>query len=101
MSLPSAVQLHYRCAFDLKPTAGASPSWTDIVKSIRAWIAEKLTTNEAYGSRWFYAGGEWKPPGQPRVMIKTGRVVGTGTDEVPEFWSIRYEHPCGEIPFRQ
>ena|GEM_PF-1153725 len=101
MSLPSAIQLHYHCAFDLKPAAGANPSWTDLVKSIRAWIGEKLTTNDAYGSRWFFAGGEWKPPGQPRVVIKTGLVVGTGTEDVPQYWSIRYEHPCGDVPFRQ
>lgn len=101
MAVHLGTQLHYRCVFDVAAPTAATAIWTDLAKSIRAWIAGKEVTNEAFFSRWFFAGGEWKPPGQPRVFVKTERFVGDGAETAPQFWSIRYEHPCSDVPFRQ
>jgi hypothetical protein len=93
--------LHYRCVFDLRPNDGSNEPWTEIVRTIRQWISGRETTNEAFGGRWMYVGGQWKPPGEPRVLVETSSVVGTGSENSPQFWSIRYEKPCGQVSFRQ
>ena len=80
MAVQLGMQLHYRCVFDVTAPGEAATIWSDLAKSIRAWIAGKEATNDAFFSRWFFTGGEWKPPGQPRVFVKTERFVGDGAE---------------------
>jgi len=96
-----AAQMHFACEFDLAPAPGKATAWSDVVKGIRAWIVQKTGAYEALGLPWFYSGGKWKPQSASRVLVATERVVGKGTGSAPQYWALRYEHPCEEIPFRQ
>jgi hypothetical protein len=95
-------QLHYRCAFELIPKNSESPSdWNDIVKIIRKWVSKRCGDQDEFGKRSFYTGLYWKDQKQSRLCVQTSRCIGHGTASVPEFWSVRYEHPCDNIPLRQ
>jgi hypothetical protein len=65
---------------------------------VRKWIAGKTEPNEAFWSRWYFAGGTWRPSTGGREVVSTVRRIGTGTEEAPELWSLRFEHPCQEHP---
>ncbi|MBZ5523524.1 MAG: hypothetical protein LAP21_14920 [Acidobacteriia bacterium] len=57
-------------------------------------------TNQALHGGWFFGQGEWKPPKNPLVLVKVARVIGSGTEDSPQFWALRYEHPDREFKFR-
>lgn len=96
--------LHYRCAFELAPAAVGGLDWGDLVRTVRTWIAKRTPKgplNQDFRGKWFYAGGEWRLHGAPRWYVKTARHGGTGTEEPPRYWSLRWEHPCSDVALRQ
>ncbi len=95
MSQIQSQQVHFRSAFTL--VSSSQKQWGDLPRIVRKWISNRPELNDAFWSAWFFAGGEWKPPGG-REFVKTAAFVGTGTDESPQFWSVRFEHPCVEFP---
>jgi hypothetical protein len=96
------MQLHYRCVFDLAP-AIEEAEWGDIVRTIRRWIADgqNLGQDQLFHRQWLFTGGEWQMPGAPRIRVSSNRFVGTGSEQAPQFWSLRYEHPCRDLGMRQ
>lgn len=101
MPLPVAAQVHYRCSFDLTANRDTAHSWTDLAKQVRQWIGKRVPVNDAFGAAWFFAGGEWKPAKAPRVFVKTASVTGRGDHMTPEYWAVRFEHPCTDELARQ
>lgn len=97
------IQLHYRCVFDLRPKHDPPSAWNNLVYVIRKWISDKEADNldEHFGKKWMYVGGFWRSGASTRIHIATKRIIGDGTEEAPKYWSLRYEHPCSESPFRQ
>ena len=91
--------LHYRCAFDLRSsTTGAA--WSDVPGLIRRWIGSKETDLDLKG-RWYFSGGRAEGSDRGRTAVYTDREIGNGTEENPQFWAVRYDHPCSQIAFRQ
>ena len=101
MQAPVAAQFHFGCVFTLCGTDGASPSWNDLTRAVQVWIGAKHGNTRDLAHPRFYLGGEWRPLGRERVVVTTERALGSGREEVPEFWAVRYEHPCDEVYFRQ
>jgi regulator of replication initiation timing len=93
-------QLHYRCSFELARREGAQAAWDDIVKTIRDWVSIRCGKQEELGRKWFFVGGEWRSPSMPRFRVQTTSSTGSGTDQRPQYWSLRYEHPCDDVSFR-
>lgn len=93
-------QLHFRCSFDLVAQPGLSVDWDDLVKTVRQWLTQRCGYQESLGGRWFYAGGDWKPAALPGFYVRTDSCPGTGTEQRPQHWAIRYRHPCADVPFR-
>ncbi len=96
-----AQQHHFRCVFELQGKRDEFEVWSEVVRVIRLWISRKVETDHDLGGAWFFTGGEWRPPSTTRALVETRRCVAGGTETVPEFWGLRYEHPCTEIPYRQ
>ena len=97
-------QLHYRCAFELASARTSERPWGDLVRTIRNWIGERVPPTLAgtdVQGRWFYTGGEWRAPRKSRWQIKTARQIASGSEESPQYWSLRWEHPCSEVASRQ
>lgn len=107
---PPYARLHYRSAFSLavRPDEGADEKgllWTMTVKTVRRWLAGGLTrngyeVNDAFGSAWFYRGGEWAPPAGRGTRVQTVARTGSGTEAAPQQWAVRFVHPCGEVAHR-
>lgn len=101
-------QIHYRCAFEIHavPSTGAGPaqSWNDLVGTVRRWISSnrnnKRANTDALLEDWFYTGGQWSTS-HNRILVMTRQEIGSGSRETPQFWAVRYEHPCSETTFRQ
>jgi len=101
MLVPAGAHYHFGCLFDLKAEKHAPTDWADLLKQIRAWISRKYPDNQALGGRWFFTGGEWRLLVTPRVWVKTEVAQGAGVEGVPQYWALRYEHPCDDVASRQ
>jgi hypothetical protein len=99
--IPTSAQLHHRCQFDIVPSGNPSAAWAEIVKTVRSWLVYKLGTEEQLLGAWFFKGGVWNGSKSARVTVATDCEKGEGTSERPQYWSLRHEHPCGEVPVRQ
>src|SRR6266850_1782625 len=100
MLVPAGAQYHFGCLFDAVTVAPNSAGWPDLVRSVRAWIARRYS-DPALSGRWVFTGGEWRLPGVLRVLVKTQMAVGSGSQDTPQYWAIRYEHPCEDVAARQ
>ncbi|MFZ0634378.1 MAG: hypothetical protein WA755_05470 [Candidatus Acidiferrales bacterium] len=104
MALIHEHELHYRCSFDLTSPNGIERTWANLVRLVRSWISGRILseqTSAALGGRWFCVGGEWRPPKQSKILVKTERCIGQGKDLAPQSWAIRFEHPDSQIGARQ
>lgn len=99
--IPTSAQLHHRCQFDITPSGNPTAGWAEIVKTVRSWLVYKLGTEEQLLGAWFFAGGIWNGSKSVRVTVATDCEKGDGSSGQPQFWSLRHEHPCGEVPVRQ
>lgn len=96
--------LHYRASFRLELREDAIIAWNDLLRSVRAWVGARVPAtrgDKTFGSRWLFVGGEWGSNKAPRVHVRVDRFNGSGQDELPEFWSCRFEHPCSQVSARQ
>lgn len=97
-------ELHYRCNFDLTSPKAVEQTWGELARLVRSWISARFTSDQAFtalGGKWFFVGGEWRPPKQSRAIVRTERCTGQGNDLAPQWWAIRLEHPDSEIGVRQ
>ena len=97
-------ELHYRCSFELTSLKPSEKMWSELVRLVRSWISGRFSSeqdNLALGAKWFFVGGEWRPPKQSRVFVKTEKCIGIGSDLVPQSWAIRFEHPDSQVNARQ
>ena len=98
---PTSAQLHHRCQFDIAPSGNPTTAWAEIVKTVRSWLVYKLGTDEQLLGAWFFTGGIWNGSKSARVTVATDSERGNGSLGLPQFWSLRHEHPCREVPVRQ
>lgn len=98
---PTSAQLHHRCQFDIAPSGNPTTAWAEIVKTVRSWLVYKLGTDEQLLGAWFFTGGIWNGSKSARVTVATDSERGNGSPGLPQFWSLRHEHPCREVPVRQ
>ncbi len=101
MAISSPVQVHYRSTFSLTNKQEDGDSWGRIAKMIRSWISPRVASKEGLGGRWYFEGGEWRCPADTRQLLRTRMVLGSGTRQSPQFWAIRFEHPCEDVPARR
>lgn len=104
MAVPFEHDLHYRCNFELHFEKPNPRAWGSVVRTIRKWILSHFPEeqpNPALRGRWFYIGGEWKGRKQPRIFLKTSQCIGSGSQDVPQWWAVRFEHPDSEVGARQ
>jgi FtsZ-binding cell division protein ZapB len=95
-----AASLHYKSTFKLVAYPESDYGWTDIVKQIRWWISSR-NPDERFGKRWFFTGTELKFDSNPGLFVKTLQALGDGDENRPQFWTVRYERPDANIPFRR
>lgn len=85
--------VHYRSSFLLQPNSPQG-SWSELIKDIRYWVSESrnapLIDRRHLCRSWFYTGGNTQGG---KARVETIREVGDGTTELPQFWSLRFEHP--------
>lgn len=90
----------YRCGFDLKPNTPTA-KWDDAVREVRRWISKRLSSSgqqdDALGKRWFFTGGDWKNKTTHVHIRACYEEAGAAT---PNYWALRFEHPCNEISHR-
>lgn len=98
---PAAAFLHQRCHFDVLPHSHSTSAWPEVIKTIRQWVVYAVQTEEKLLGAWFFKGGEWLGAKSPRVSLKIVAEQGAGSVDCPQFWSLRYEHPCREVTARQ
>jgi hypothetical protein len=98
---PAAAFLHQRCHFDVLPHSHPTSSWPEIIKTIRQWVVYAVQTEEKLLGAWFFKGGDWFGAKSPRVSLRVVTEQGDGAIECPQFWTLRYEHPCREVTARQ
>lgn len=102
MTLHLNLNTHYRCSFRLKLREEGDADWSDVVRTIRSWIARtpgyrRPAMNDAFNGSWIYRSGEWSPAGKPHRIETAATELADGEDtSVPEAWALRYEHPCNE-----
>ncbi len=101
MLVPAGAHYHFGCLFELKACALDGGGRADLIRQIRSWIWRKYPDGKPLGSRWFFSGGEWRMPGVPRVWVRTQAACGTDSQEIPQDWALRYEHPCERVTARQ
>lgn len=93
-------QLHFRCTFDLDANE-SDDQWGRIVKRIRQWIIDRrIPQSESLPPRQFYTGIDWDSLDKKRLSVRTEQIIGAGTTTSPEFWALRLEHPCDQLPHR-
>jgi hypothetical protein len=97
----AAASLHQRCHFDVLPHSHPTSAWPEVIKTIRQWVVYAVQTEEKLLGAWFFRGGEWFGAKSPRVSLKIVTEQGDGSVDRPQFWSLRYEHPCREVTARQ
>lgn len=88
------LNLHYRCAFDLRSRRDPV-AWPDAVKLVRRWIDQKEHLEDLHKS-WFFTGGRWRGRGRGSAEVTTEFFEGTGHQDAPDHWAARYQHPCAE-----
>ncbi len=98
---PAAAFLHHRCHFDVLRDSHPTSAWPEVIKTIRQWVVYAVQTEEKLLGAWFFRGGEWFGAKSPRVSLKVVTEKGDGTAQCPQFWTLRYEHPCREVTARQ
>ncbi|MBL8881013.1 MAG: hypothetical protein JNG88_18005 [Phycisphaerales bacterium] len=102
MTLPAHAKLHYRARFSLVAKDSTPPDWGAVAKKILFWIVDRVDRNDAFNrGKWYFVGGEWAPPGGQGVRVETKRFVGAGMDTAPDYWTIRFEHPCRDVAHRR
>jgi len=97
-------ELHYRCGFHLTSPKPTERVWGELIGLVRSCITSLYPSQHAtpaLGGKWFFVGGEWRPPKQSRALVKTERCIGKGSDLAPQWWAIRLEHPDSQIGVRQ
>lgn len=101
MSHPAGASLHHGCTFILRPRYAPTLDWSSLVRTIRSWVARRITEEHTLGHAWFFTGGDWTSRHARRLGVKTRRAVCGGSPDIPKFWAIQFDHPCTEFPFRQ
>lgn len=101
MSHPAGASLHHGCTFVLRPRYSPVVDWSSLVRTIRSWVARRITEEQTLGRAWFFTGGEWVSRHSRRLGIRTRRAICAGSPDTPEFWAIQFDHPCTEFSFRQ
>lgn len=98
MSLPNDARVHFHCAFTIKPRQGAEDVWPEVIRHIRGWIERKENNSSGLHGAWFFTGGKWNiPTADLAVSVEDG----SGQEDVPEFWALRYDHECRDVTFRR
>ncbi len=96
--------LHFRSSFKLVTREDPIIVWNELTRLVRAWVGERISESKgdtAFGQKWFFMGGEWRPKRANRIRVRTERFDGHEHLELPQYWSCRFEHPCGEVSARQ
>ncbi len=99
MAVPSGATLHHSCGFTLHHRHGDYLRWSPIARSVRTWASLRIPEENTIAGAWFFTGGEWRSRSS-RVVVRTARLVGSGTDASPEFWALQFDRPCTDFNFR-
>jgi FtsZ-binding cell division protein ZapB len=97
----SGFQLHYRSAFDLRRKPDSTSGWRSIAEIIQVWLAQKARGPQFNFGQHFFSRGEWQNSESSRTIVRVESATGRGSVEVPEFWAMLYEHPCGQVTSRR
>ncbi len=92
--------IHYRCSIDLQTQEPDDDSWSILIKTIRKWVSKKPAPgkDDSFWKRWFFLGGKWKSTDKRGIYVDTARFIGDRTSDTPQYWALRYQHPCDENP---
>ena len=88
---------HYRATFDVVPTQEGVNHWEALIRTIRIWIAERIPDFTTLPNGPFYKETTWESHSS-FSHIRTAYCAGSGTDETPEFWAVRWENECNDFP---
>lgn len=93
--------LHYRCSFDIQSVDTTNITidclWYNVIKTVRSWLESRVSPeDDDFWKGWFYQGGIWRHTTKNGISIKTGRVIGLGSESSPQYWALSYRIPCGE-----
>jgi hypothetical protein len=69
-----------------------------VIRDIRGWIERKEGLSTGLHGAWFFTGGQWITP---TADLAVQSVVGSGLENAPEFWALRYDHECRDTTFRR
>jgi hypothetical protein len=69
-----------------------------VIRHIRSWIERKENNSTGLHGAWFFTGGKWNVPTSD---LTVSAEVGSGRDDAPEFWALRYDHECRDVSFRR
>src|SRR5579864_2658385 len=101
MSFQPGSQLHYSCNFLVSPRYPRNTAWSDLIKEVRSWVKFATKTDDGLLGKWFFKGGRWLNPPCDRMHVQVEQEAGDSCVDSPEYWVLRYEHPCKDIPFRR
>lgn len=94
-----SMTVHFRCAFEIRPSEPDPEAWSMLVKTVRKWVSEAPSGNpptvdeEFWGIGFFVGGMRWTKDWH---TVWTKRLVGDGDNRDPQYWAMRYEHPSNE-----
>ncbi len=91
--------LHYRTAFDL--FAEDDEHWRLMIKKIQSWVSERVQPCKGLGGNWFFRGGQLIAPHDSRTIVIVRSLRGHGNERSPQYWAMRFEHPCSQLSQRQ
>ncbi|HBQ21828.1 MAG: hypothetical protein A2Z91_00875 [Deltaproteobacteria bacterium GWA2_38_16] len=89
--------LHYRTHFDIVSTnAQGDLPWASVVQQIYQWVLSH-SRDFTLPIDQFMAGGTWE---NPEIAVVTEKLVGTGSEVIPQYWAVRVQHPDRGSPGR-
>lgn len=90
--------LHYRAVFEAQ---GDDSPGREVRHLVARWIGGKeRKARDFLRGAAFTEGGRWDGPARG-LRVATAQHEGSGSKDAPEFWALRFEHPCGSVRFRQ
>lgn len=95
-------QLQFQCSFAVLPKAKELSCFHELLRQIRTWLEGKCEVGStSFNKRWFYNGGVFDSPTNRQVKVETHSVPNVGNGEgTPDFWAVRFVHPCQDFPPR-
>lgn len=91
--------IHFRCAFDLRPSFEGTPIFADVVGEVARWIRSKDPTLDLRPSWLLTQGATRRPDGRASVIVDSIQSEQGGV--APSSWALRYEHQDSEFSARR